>query len=146
MLYFHCEIFFTNDMIWWHDFLCCISSRVKVFLHRESGVRKKKFWLLYRYIVLNGNGFFLEIVTTSKLLNQCKFRNSLHEKNYARISIRPYTLISSQERVQNLWGLSFFPFWTVCFLSSSEAVGSWQWRIVDLHLIHTYNGLEPGSR
>ena len=28
----------------------------------------------------------------------------------------------------------------------SEAVGSWQWRIVDLHLIHTYNGLEPGSR
>ena len=52
------EVFFTNDMIWWHDFLCCISSRVKVFLHRESEVRKKKFWLLYRYIVLNGNGVF----------------------------------------------------------------------------------------
>ena len=46
--------FFTNDMIWWHDFLCCISSRVKVFLHRESGVRKKKFRLLWRCIVLSG--------------------------------------------------------------------------------------------
>ena len=46
--------FITNDMIWWHDFLCCISSRVKVFLHRESGVRKKKFRLLWRCIVLSG--------------------------------------------------------------------------------------------